>query len=289
MGKNDRFVEHVRAYAKEHNITYMCAISEASKTYQKKPRRPVKKQPVKKQPERPQNENDKRDELVSKIMKKYKIGDIIEYLPYQYMVITGNTNTSIKGDLIEPVINEVRVEMVNHDKIYHYEIRLKNRNKKKEVKIIGPKNLRRFSDAGITQEGNYKSIQASFAEKALGKYINDKTRISYVDVRTKPDEKLSKRDKGIIDDMEFIQGYLLLFINTHQEAMRETAPFSYEVLNGLIFADIEKLIKNKKYEKLHELMEPIFGEGKMSDYLPVELFEDREVMDIGYAIYDETY
>ena len=30
------WIQHCKAYAKEHNITYACAISEASKTYVKK-------------------------------------------------------------------------------------------------------------------------------------------------------------------------------------------------------------------------------------------------------------
>jgi len=29
------WVEHVKKYAKDNNITYMCAITEASKTYKK--------------------------------------------------------------------------------------------------------------------------------------------------------------------------------------------------------------------------------------------------------------
>ena len=41
------WVEHVRKYAKDNNITYMCAITEASKTYKKpqpKPPPKVKKE-----------------------------------------------------------------------------------------------------------------------------------------------------------------------------------------------------------------------------------------------------
>lgn len=43
------WTEHVRKYAKDNNISYMCAISEASKTYKKK-KKPVKKktEPIKK-------------------------------------------------------------------------------------------------------------------------------------------------------------------------------------------------------------------------------------------------
>ena len=40
------WVNHVKAYAKKHNVTYMCAISDASKTYKKKA--VVKKAVVKK-------------------------------------------------------------------------------------------------------------------------------------------------------------------------------------------------------------------------------------------------
>ncbi len=35
LGKSNPWVEHVKKYAKENNITYMCAITEASKTYKK--------------------------------------------------------------------------------------------------------------------------------------------------------------------------------------------------------------------------------------------------------------
>ena len=32
---SNQWVEHVRKFAKDNNITYMCAITEASKTYKK--------------------------------------------------------------------------------------------------------------------------------------------------------------------------------------------------------------------------------------------------------------
>jgi hypothetical protein len=35
LGMSNPWVEHVRKYAKANNITYMCAITEASKTYKK--------------------------------------------------------------------------------------------------------------------------------------------------------------------------------------------------------------------------------------------------------------
>ncbi len=43
---NLRWIKHVRAYAKKHNITYMCAIGKASATYKKTKR--TKPKPVKK-------------------------------------------------------------------------------------------------------------------------------------------------------------------------------------------------------------------------------------------------
>ena len=42
------WTEHVREYAKKHDVSYMCAISDASKTYEKK-KKPTKKkvEPIK--------------------------------------------------------------------------------------------------------------------------------------------------------------------------------------------------------------------------------------------------
>ena len=47
------WVEHVRKYAKDNNITYMCAITEASKTY-KKPQSKLQSKPPPKPPPKPQ-------------------------------------------------------------------------------------------------------------------------------------------------------------------------------------------------------------------------------------------
>mmetsp|Transcript_10790 Transcript_10790/g.14068 ORF Transcript_10790/g.14068 Transcript_10790/m.14068 type:complete len:144 (+) Transcript_10790:101-532(+) len=56
------WTEHVRKYAKDNNISYMCAISEASKTYEKKP---VKKktEPIKKKSEQVKIYNYTKEEL----------------------------------------------------------------------------------------------------------------------------------------------------------------------------------------------------------------------------------
>ena len=59
------WVEHVRAYAKKNNISYMCAIGKASATYQKKKR--VKKEKVKKE-----KVKKVKKEKVKKISKKEK-------------------------------------------------------------------------------------------------------------------------------------------------------------------------------------------------------------------------
>ena len=47
------WVEHVRKYAKDNNITYMCAITEASKKY-KKPQSKLQSKPPPKPPPKPQ-------------------------------------------------------------------------------------------------------------------------------------------------------------------------------------------------------------------------------------------
>ena len=56
------WIEHVRKYAKDNNITYMCAITEASKTYKKTkatPKMTTKPQPkVKKQKEEEEEDVD---------------------------------------------------------------------------------------------------------------------------------------------------------------------------------------------------------------------------------------
>ena len=60
------WVEHVRKYAKDNNITYMCAITEASKTY-KKPQSKLQSKPPPKPPPKPQPKVKKEEEDVDKI------------------------------------------------------------------------------------------------------------------------------------------------------------------------------------------------------------------------------
>ena len=60
------WVEHVKKYAKDNNITYMCAITEASKTY-KKPQSKLQSKPQPKPPPKPQPKVKKEEEDVDKI------------------------------------------------------------------------------------------------------------------------------------------------------------------------------------------------------------------------------
>jgi hypothetical protein len=62
---SSRWVQHVKAYAKKHNVSYMCAVSDASKTYKKKV---VKKKAVK--PKAVVKKVVKKKEVVKKVVKK---------------------------------------------------------------------------------------------------------------------------------------------------------------------------------------------------------------------------
>ena len=67
------WVEHVRKFAKENGITYMCAISEASKTYKKSKDEPTrKKSETIKQITKETPEQDKRYNLPPLISKREK-------------------------------------------------------------------------------------------------------------------------------------------------------------------------------------------------------------------------
>jgi len=74
------WVEHVRKYAKDNNITYMCAITEASKTY-KKPQSKLQSKPPPKPPPKPQPK-------VKKTKKEEE--DIISNELQQLMFASGN-------------------------------------------------------------------------------------------------------------------------------------------------------------------------------------------------------
>jgi len=72
------WVEHVRKYAKDNNITYMCAITEASKTY-KKPQSKLQSKPPPKPPPKPQ----------PKVVEEEDV-DIISNELQQLMFASGN-------------------------------------------------------------------------------------------------------------------------------------------------------------------------------------------------------
>ena len=60
------WVEHVRKYAKDNNITYMCAITEASKTYKKtqpKPQSKLQSKPPPKPPPKVKKEEEDVDKI----------------------------------------------------------------------------------------------------------------------------------------------------------------------------------------------------------------------------------
>ena len=78
------WVEHVKKYAKDNNITYMCAITEASKTYKKtqpKPQSKLQSKPPPKPPPKPQPK-------VKKTKKEEE--DIINNELQHLMFISGN-------------------------------------------------------------------------------------------------------------------------------------------------------------------------------------------------------
>jgi len=73
------WVEHVRKYAKDNNITYMCAITEASKTYKKTQPKPQSKLQSKPPPKPP-----------PKVKKEEEDVDIISNELQQLMLVSGN-------------------------------------------------------------------------------------------------------------------------------------------------------------------------------------------------------
>ena len=67
---SNRWVEHVRKFAKDNNMTYMCAITEASKTYKKpqpKPQSKLQSKLQSKPPPKPPPKVKKEEEDVDKI------------------------------------------------------------------------------------------------------------------------------------------------------------------------------------------------------------------------------
>ena len=90
---SNQWVEHVRKYAKANNITYMCAITEASKTY-KKP----KNEKLKSTPKIEQNDI-KYIRLIEEYLEKYDNSNLKKQ-------IAGNTFYDTKQKALE-IIEEV--------------------------------------------------------------------------------------------------------------------------------------------------------------------------------------
>ena len=66
------WVEHVRKYAKDNNITYMCAITEASKTYKKpqpKPQSKLQSKPPPKPPPKVKKEEEDVDKISNELQQ----------------------------------------------------------------------------------------------------------------------------------------------------------------------------------------------------------------------------
>ena len=120
---SNQWVEHVRKYAKANNITYMCAITEASKTY-KKPKNDKLKSTPKIEP------NDiKYIRLIKEYLEKYDNSNLKKQ-------ITGDTFNDRKQkalDIIEEInkdateINVLKNKMMGEDTIDIMDL-IKNNN-----------------------------------------------------------------------------------------------------------------------------------------------------------------
>ena len=120
---SNQWVEHVRKYAKANNITYMCAITEASKTY-KKPKNDELKSTPKIEP------NDiKYIRLIEEYLEKYDNSNLKKQ-------ITGDTFNDRKQkalDIIEEInkdateINVLKNKMMGEDTIDIMDL-IKNNN-----------------------------------------------------------------------------------------------------------------------------------------------------------------
>ena len=65
-------IEHVRKYAKANNMTYMCAVTEASKTYKKSNDDKQKSIPKKTTKSQPKEQDDKKYiRLIEEYLEKY--------------------------------------------------------------------------------------------------------------------------------------------------------------------------------------------------------------------------
>ena len=106
---SNRWVDHVRKFAKDNNMTYMCAITEASKTYKKTKDDELKSTPKMTTKAIPKEQDDKKYiRLIEEYLEKYDNSNLKKQ-------ITGNTfdDRKQKALVIVEELNKDAIE-INH-------------------------------------------------------------------------------------------------------------------------------------------------------------------------------
>ena len=130
MVKNDStWVTHVRKYAKDNNISYMCAISDASKTYKPKAKSPPKTQPKaqpKVQPKAQPTPNDTNMNEVEKAFNKHNryVTGIRDYMEKYRALTIPNYHMNRIDELKQDYLDAVKKSGKQHNgklvKLYGY-------------------------------------------------------------------------------------------------------------------------------------------------------------------------
>ena len=117
---SNRWVDHVRKFAKDNNMTYMCAITEASKTYKKTKDDELKSTPKMTTKAIPKEQDDKKYiRLIEEYLEKYDNSNLKKQ-------ITGNTFDDRKQKALVIVeelnkdaneINRLKNKMMSDDTI----------------------------------------------------------------------------------------------------------------------------------------------------------------------------
>ena len=117
---SNRWVDHVRKFAKDNNMTYMCAITEASKTYKKTKDDELKSTPKMTTKAIPKEQDDKKHiRLIEEYLEKYGNSNLKKQ-------ITGNTFDDRKQKALVIVeelnkdaneINRLKNKMMSDDTI----------------------------------------------------------------------------------------------------------------------------------------------------------------------------
>ena len=178
------WVEHVRAYAKKNNISYMCAIGKASATYQKKKR--VKKEKVKKE-----KVKKVKKEKVKKISKKEKVKKIkkeISLFPNQQIdrwIEKIDDENKKKKEKVKKISKKEKA-VITFQSFYRGEKGRKKARNKKISKIVDEgqklfKDLRELKGKIETLEGRKKGPKTIRKGKGRGgapdyKYWNERNR-----------------------------------------------------------------------------------------------------------------